>query len=188
MNFPLMTVLALTLVNPGKENPAEAVSRDWAARNLAYFQNIQFDFDRRFASRLLGTELLENCSNATTLCLRTPTFELNLPRSCDFGPDGKRGWPETLVQIGTTTHQVAHHDSAEYWIVMDRRYPFIVYEYSPITGIKAIAYDSGARNGGAQMIDIVDAVKSGRYERLRNNGLAYSQLLTRDPFGACKNG
>lgn len=184
-------LIAMAFVGMNVAAAPEPVKPRWAERDVAVFRNMMFDFKaKRMLSESVNSDL-QDCSSATILCFKTAVFALSLPRSCDFtnaigkGPDGNG-----LVVIDKVDKPLQHLQLTPdtMFLIYNKNYPFIVYEYDPDSGIIGVSYDALAMMGAAPRADILASIKAGNYAKEKRQRWSYSSRLTFDSFGACTAG
>lgn len=154
----------------------------WSDRGVFVFGGIVFDI--RYGHLRYGPvgELIEDCSNDDFYCLRTPTFELALPRRCRPVAVGD------LWQVGDVEIRVLYHDTSG---IMPRTFlgnpdrKSVVYLYER-NSVLAIFWDPLGE-------DLVAMASDGSLERWLRNSVTVSrraqidhQLITYDAFGQCR--
>lgn len=163
----------------------------WAERDVAVFSTIMFDFKKELMFSESVNSELRDCSTATTYCLKTSAFELSLPRSCDLSTAVGKGPDATGLAVIAETDQPLQHLQLKpdfMLLIYNVKYPFIVYEYVPASGIIGVSYDSIGMLGVTPRADIVASIKAGNYAREKQQRWSYSRRLTLDSFGACRAG
>lgn len=166
----------------------------WSDRGVFVFGSLLLDFKKRIAAYGIQSSELSDCSQGSYYCASSEIVRIVIPRNCKdlhalkagmiFESNGIRTQVLSVRKDLSDVQKIHPVGTGTIAYLGNTQFPFIVYKYDPVLGVRSVYLDIFKRINFVEMARDEDLLAALERRHLRPD-LYENELITLDRFGSC---